>query len=94
MYGNNIANFQESTTILNACKKTSLETYWMHFVVVWSETLIYRKVRRGFDPGFERPAGLATLKSSDRTKQSVVDDNIYIYIYIYIYTRCDGSIVV
>ena len=23
------------------------------------------------DPGFERPAGLATLKSSDRTKQSV-----------------------
>ena len=25
----------------------------------------------GFDPGFERPACLATLKSSDRTKQSV-----------------------
>ena len=24
-----------------------------------------------FDPGFERPACLATLKSSDRTKQSV-----------------------
>ena len=39
----------------------------------------------GFDPGFERPVCLATLKSSDRTKQSVWDDNIiYIYIYIYI----------
>ena len=25
----------------------------------------------GFDTGFERPACLATLKSSDRTKQSV-----------------------
>ena len=25
----------------------------------------------GFDPGFERPACLATLKSSYRTKQSV-----------------------
>ena len=40
---------------------------------------------------FERPAGLATLKSSDRTKQSVCGwQYIYIYnththIYIYIY---------
>ena len=40
----------------------------------------------GFDLGFDRPTCLATLKSSDRTKQSV-DDNIYIYIYIYIYTH-------
>ena len=31
MYSNNIVNFQESTTILNACTK-SLETYWMHHV--------------------------------------------------------------
>ena len=30
MYSNNIVNFQESTTILNACKKKCLETYWMH----------------------------------------------------------------
>ena len=29
----------------------------------------------GFDPSFERPRCLVTLKSSDRTKQSV-DDNI------------------
>ena len=36
----------------------------------------------GFDPGFERPAGQATLKSSDRTKQSVCG---WLYIYIYIY---------
>ena len=35
MYSNNILNFQESTTILNACTKKSLETYWMHYVHVW-----------------------------------------------------------
>ena len=36
----------------------------------------------GFDPGFGRPTCLATLKSSDRTKQSVDDvDDIYIYIH-------------
>ena len=32
MYSINILNFQESTTILNACTKKSLETYWMHHV--------------------------------------------------------------
>ena len=31
MHSNNILNFQESTTIWNACTK-SLETYWMHHV--------------------------------------------------------------
>ena len=30
MYSNNILNFQESTTILDASTKKSLETYWMH----------------------------------------------------------------
>ena len=40
----------------------------------------------GFDPGFERPTCLATLKSSDIKKQSVCGwQYIYIYIYIYIY---------
>ena len=34
MYSNNILNFQESTTILNACTKKSLETYWMHHVSI------------------------------------------------------------
>ena len=34
MYSNNIVNFQESTTILYACKK-SLETFWMHHVSVY-----------------------------------------------------------
>ena len=33
MYSNNILNFQESTTILNASTK-SLETYWMHHVYI------------------------------------------------------------
>ena len=32
MYSNNILNFQESTTILNACTKKNPETYWMHHV--------------------------------------------------------------
>ena len=32
MYSNNIQNFQESTTILNACTKKSLETYWKHHI--------------------------------------------------------------
>ena len=35
MYSNNILNFQESTTILNACTK-SLETYWRHHVCIVS----------------------------------------------------------
>ena len=38
----------------------------------------------GFDPGFERPTCLATLKSSDRTKQSV---GRWQYIYIYTHTH-------
>ena len=38
----------------------------------------------GFDPGFKHPMCLATLKSSELTKQSVCGWQ-YIYIYIYIY---------
>ena len=45
----------------------------------------------GFDPGFECPTCLATLKSSDRTKQSVCGWHIYIYIYIYRYDRYFAS---
>ena len=33
MYSNNILNFQESTTILIACTKKTLETYWRNHVV-------------------------------------------------------------
>ena len=32
MYSNNILDFQESTTNLNACTKKILESYWMHHV--------------------------------------------------------------
>ena len=32
-----------------------------------------------FDSGFERPTFLATLKSSDRTKQSVYEDRSEVY---------------
>ena len=35
MYNNNIVNFQESTTILNAHTKKSLETYRMHLVYIY-----------------------------------------------------------
>ena len=35
MDSNNILNFQESTTILNACIKKCLETYWMHYVSIY-----------------------------------------------------------
>ena len=42
MYSNNIVNFQESMTILNARTKKSLETYHMHLVgVVQSSIRIY-----------------------------------------------------
>ena len=34
MYSSNILNVQESTSILNTCKKKSLETYWRHHVSV------------------------------------------------------------
>ena len=40
----------------------------------------------GFDPSFENLTWVATLKSSDRTKQSICGwQYIYIYISIYIY---------
>ena len=40
MYSNNIVNFQESTTILNACTKKSLETYWMLHVFLTHNVLL------------------------------------------------------
>ena len=39
----------------------------------------------GFDPSFKHPTCLATQKSCDTTKQSVMTGTQYIYIYIYIY---------
>ena len=47
MYSNNILNFQESKTILNACTKTSLETYWMH-LVYWPFTILSFKLHEWF----------------------------------------------
>ena len=38
MYSNNMVNFQESTTILNA---SSLETYWSHHVYIYIYIYIY-----------------------------------------------------
>ena len=35
MYSNNILNFQESMTILNACTKKILEPNWMHHVYTY-----------------------------------------------------------
>ena len=42
MYSNNILSFQESTTILNAHTKKSLETYRMHLVgLVWFGLFVF-----------------------------------------------------
>ena len=40
MYSNNILNFQESTLILNACTKKSLETYGMHHIYLYSFPIV------------------------------------------------------
>ena len=41
MYSNKILNFEESTTILNASKKKSLETYWIHHTHTHTHTHTY-----------------------------------------------------
>ena len=41
MYSNNIVNFQESTAILNACTKKSLETFSRHHVYIYIYIYIY-----------------------------------------------------
>ena len=43
IYSNNIVNFQESTTILNACTKKSLETYWRQHVQHFTRCLFVRR---------------------------------------------------
>ena len=53
-------------------------------VAVWSEALVYRKVGRVSIPASSVLRVLATLKSSDRTKESVCGW-LYIYTYIYIW---------
>ena len=45
MYSNKILNFQESTTILNACTK-NLELYWRHLVYIYIYIYIYIYVTR------------------------------------------------
>ena len=35
VYGNNILDFQKSTTMLNTCTKKSLETYWIHHIYIY-----------------------------------------------------------
>ena len=42
MYSNNILNFQESTTILNACTK-SLETYLLDYVLIYRNIAMYSR---------------------------------------------------
>ena len=43
MYSNNILNFQESLTILNACIKKSLEAYWRYHVALFRFRNEFRK---------------------------------------------------
>ena len=44
MYSNNISNFQESPTILNACTKKSLETYWMHHIYGFKDSYLVSEI--------------------------------------------------
>ena len=46
MYRNNIVNFQESTTILNACTNKSLENYWRHYVYIYIYTHTHSNIHR------------------------------------------------
>ena len=69
MYSNNILNFQESTTILNACTK---KTYWMHHVLMHIHIHIYR----------ERRTHRSTY--TDLYIYIYIYMQIYMYIYIYI----------
>ena len=74
MYINNILNFQESSPILNACAKKSLESYWMHHVYVLSMSIcIYI---------------LLYLYMCIYMYIYEHICHIYIYIYIYIYHGC------
>ena len=43
MYSNNIYNFLESTTILNAFTKKSLETYWIYHITLKKK--LYKKTK-------------------------------------------------
>ena len=59
MYSNNVLNFRESTTILNACTK-SLEAYWRHhvyiYIYIWDRLIdslidnVKERVRMKFSP--------------------------------------------
>ena len=40
MYSNNVLNSQESTTILNACTKERLKTYWRHHISLCQSYLL------------------------------------------------------
>ena len=54
-------------------------------MMISGRILDWRLRQPGFDPSFGNLACLATLKSSEGTKQICRWMTIYIYIYIYIY---------
>ena len=72
MYSNTIVNFQESTTILNACTKKSLETYWIHHVCilpVWAGCDPRSIIKQSFirlNPDFPSPRPVAIPKLKDQ----------------------------
>ena len=73
MSSNNIVNFQESTTISNACTKKSLETYWMSHVRIY----VYIRISNMFIHMW--------ICTDIVTHRYITFTFIYIYIYIYIY---------
>ena len=72
MYSNNIFNFQVSTTILNACTKKSLETYWRHHVStsvfdVWPRTSVW--CRRTYLPWSSAQWPTGSVQERERKKK-------------------------
>ena len=100
MYSNSILNFQEYTTILNACTKKGLETYWRHHVLWQMRTQVrlhqcIRFLYWGFAEfeTFSRN-GIVDSKIIPKDIRSIITlyknsfqivGQLYIYIYIDIY---------
>ena len=89
MYSNNILNFQDSTTILNACTKKSLETSWIHhvyiYIYIYIHTHIYAYIY----------VYIHTFMHIYMYIHSIyiyIYVHIYIYIYIYIPMTLDESL--
>ena len=88
MYSNNILNFQESTTDLNAHTKKSLETYRMHLVYIYIYIYIYHMTWYRLWPWFSCTKQIVgrLLIAWNPGSQSL-PFHIYIYIFFFFFLR-------